>query len=169
MISKFCISIILHNTTAPLSILNPSRSLVPVWCSWSVREEVSCLLISLLTLTCFHVKPYWTQTSELSSFAAPTTRRPLIWWLSHWCIDGTEPVSLPASLSPSLQFRDCMESHNCPSGKTFSCPLTLSIRCRGHRSRNRPTSIPYRPIRAMMQLQTRLDENKKCWLKATMQ
>lgn len=95
-----------------------------------VPKTSSPLLICLFTLPCFHVQLHWTQTSELSSFVALTTRRPLIWWLSHWCIDGTEPVSLPASLSPSLQLSSYTDSHEPTSSLikvVFTCQLPLLV------------------------------------------
>lgn len=95
-----------------------------------VPKTFSPLFICLFTLPCFHVQLYWTQTSELSSFVALTTRRPLIWWLSHWCIDGTEPVSLPASLSPSLQLSSYTDTQAPTSGlikAVFTCQLLLLV------------------------------------------
>lgn len=116
----------------PMTLLcrpNPNRIEVPVCSSWYLRPPPFSS-ICLFTLTCFHVQLHWTQTSEQSSFVALTTRGPLIWWLSHWCIDGTEPVSLPASLSPSLQLRSYIDSLEPPSGlikAAFTCQLRLLV------------------------------------------
>lgn len=95
-----------------------------------VPKTLSPLLICLFILPCFHIQLHWTQTSELSSFVALTTRRPLIWWLSHWCIDGTEPVSLPASLSTSPQLSCYIDSQESTSGlikAVFTCQLPLLV------------------------------------------
>lgn len=125
----------IHNSVkcmCPMTLLcrpNPNIIEVPVCSSWYLRPPPLSSSVSSPYL-CFHVQLHWTQTSELSSFVALTTRRPLIWWLSHWCIDGTKPVSLPASLSPSLQLRSYIDSQEPPSGlinAVFTCQLPLLV------------------------------------------
>lgn len=108
---------------------NPNRIEVPVCSSWYLRPPPLCSSVSSLYLAFMYSSTeHW--TSEPSSFVALTTRRPLIWWLSHWCIDGAEPVSLPASLSPSLQLSSYIDSQGPKSGliKTvFTCQLPLLV------------------------------------------
>jgi len=71
---------------------------------WGPKPHFMCGFISPKTLfsspklntVCFPALCLPLSTER--SLAAWVTHRPLIWLLSHWCIDAGEPVSLPVAL-----------------------------------------------------------------------